>query len=335
MSSPSTSIAAPTDASSTSSPSLKQLKESLRLDLSSSSSTRKQNFNADLLSIIKSPNFEKIISQSLTQAVAPTTPTPTKILYPSEVTLAQRQYAQGFIDALTQVQQLNGFVPTPTLLNSPSLFTSLIPSVASSSAEQSKTISSPVLTSPTREPFSVIMQAMSGMGNLAYGFPQLTSAQLTYNATSQATTASTSTVINPPPPVKTEVLQGASDESKESSYDMYSGENDGEACSSTRSNGSPRSQDELLMSSFSSDAYDAAEQERKKLERKRARNRLAATKCRQRKLQKISELEKMVGDEKTTANRLSEELKSLQASIDQLRQVLQEHRSRGCVIPSK
>lgn len=43
-----------------------------------------------------------------------------------------------------------------------------------------------------------------------------------------------------------------------------------------------------------SDTYDALEQEKKKLERKRARNRLAATKCRQRKLQKINDLEKQV-----------------------------------------
>lgn len=44
----------------------------------------------------------------------------------------------------------------------------------------------------------------------------------------------------------------------------------------------------------SGDSYDALEQEKKKLERKRARNRLAASKCRQKKLQKISDLEKQV-----------------------------------------
>lgn len=40
--------------------------------------------------------------------------------------------------------------------------------------------------------------------------------------------------------------------------------------------------------------FDEMEQERKKLERKRARNRAAATKCRLRKVQKINDLERQV-----------------------------------------
>ncbi|VDM29283.1 unnamed protein product [Toxocara canis] len=62
---------------------------------------------------------------------------------------------------------------------------------------------------------------------------------------------------------------------------------------------------------------------------------MAATKCRQRKLQKISDLERQVNEEKATGNRLSQELKLLEASIAQLRQTLHEHRNRGCVIPTK
>lgn len=59
-----------------------------------------------------------------------------------------------FLDALNHVQQLNGFVPTPTLLNSPSFLAPLIQSVSSSTSnEQSKTVTSPVLTSPTRFPY--------------------------------------------------------------------------------------------------------------------------------------------------------------------------------------
>lgn len=40
------------------------------------------------------------------------------------------------------------------------------------------------------------------------------------------------------------------------------------------------------------------DQERKKLERKRQRNRQAASKCRQKKLERIAELEAQVKDEK-------------------------------------
>uniref|UniRef100_A0A0M3I478 Jun domain-containing protein n=1 Tax=Ascaris lumbricoides TaxID=6252 RepID=A0A0M3I478_ASCLU len=77
--------------------SLKQLKGSLHLDLSSATSSKKQNITADLLSLIKaSPSIEKFLSQA-----SATTPTPTKVLYPTDVTLAQRQYAQGFLGMST------------------------------------------------------------------------------------------------------------------------------------------------------------------------------------------------------------------------------------------
>uniref|UniRef100_A0A915PP89 BZIP domain-containing protein n=1 Tax=Setaria digitata TaxID=48799 RepID=A0A915PP89_9BILA len=125
-----------------------------------------------------------------------------------------------------------------------------------------------------------------------------------------------------------------------STYDAYTtseSNHEMEACaSSLRSSASPRSQEEhVFMGPFTGDSYDALEQEKKKLERKRARNRLAASKCRQKKLQKISDLEKQVEDEKLRAIRLNESLKLLETSITQLRQLLHEHRNNGCPISAK
>ncbi|CAG9530948.1 unnamed protein product [Cercopithifilaria johnstoni] len=145
---PSAAAATTADLSTPNAASLKQLKSSMHLDFSSPTSSKKQIISADLLDIIKaSPTIGKMFSQGTT------TPTPTKLLYPSEVTLAQRQYAQGFIDALTQVQQLNGFVPSPALLNSPSFLAPLFQSVTASTSnnDQTKTVTSPVLTSPNRQ----------------------------------------------------------------------------------------------------------------------------------------------------------------------------------------
>ncbi|EJW85219.1 hypothetical protein WUBG_03872 [Wuchereria bancrofti] len=89
---PSSAAGTTTDLSTTNTASLKQLKNSMHLDFSSPTSSKKQVISADLLDIIKaSPTIGKMFSQGTT------TPTPTKLLYPSEVTLAQRQYAQGFI----------------------------------------------------------------------------------------------------------------------------------------------------------------------------------------------------------------------------------------------
>uniref|UniRef100_A0A0R3RJY4 Jun domain-containing protein n=1 Tax=Elaeophora elaphi TaxID=1147741 RepID=A0A0R3RJY4_9BILA len=89
---PSSAAAATADLSASNAASLKQLKNSMHLDFSSPTSSKKRLINADLLDIIKaSPTRGKMFSQGTT------TPTPTKLFYPSEVTLAQRQYAQGFI----------------------------------------------------------------------------------------------------------------------------------------------------------------------------------------------------------------------------------------------
>ncbi|MCP9261987.1 Transcription factor AP-1 [Dirofilaria immitis] len=138
-----------------------------------------------------------------------------------------------------------------------------------------------------------------------------------------------------------------------STYDAYAtseSNHEMEACaSSIRSSVSPRSQEEHVFMGRFSTYYGkkwtcgSGQQivmviatmpwnRRKKLERKRARNRLAASKCRQKKLQKINDLEKQVEEEKLRASRLNENLKLLEASIAQLRQLLQEHRSNGCSI---
>jgi chromosome segregation ATPase len=73
------------------------------------------------------------------------------------------------------------------------------------------------------------------------------------------------------------------------------------------------------------DALDAA-----KGERKRERNRLAATKCRERKLQRIQALEVEVKIEQTTEAQLQTQMQQLRSDIERLEEVLREHRKRGC-----
>lgn len=57
------------------------------------------------------------------------------------------------------------------------------------------------------------------------------------------------------------------------------------------------------------------DQERKKLERKRARNRMAATKCRQRKLERIQELEAQVQLERQKGASLQSDIELLRKTI--------------------
>ncbi|XP_060085648.1 transcription factor Jun-like [Ylistrum balloti] len=73
-------------------------------------------------------------------------------------------------------------------------------------------------------------------------------------------------------------------------------------------------------------------QERIKLERKRARNRVAARKCRTRKLERISRLEDRVSDLKGQNSNLASTASSLRDQVCKLKQQIIEHVSSGCQI---
>lgn len=73
-------------------------------------------------------------------------------------------------------------------------------------------------------------------------------------------------------------------------------------------------------------------QEKIKLERKRMRNRMAASKCRKRKLERISQLESKVKDLKGENSELANVVKKLKESVYVLKQEVIDHVSNGCQI---
>merc|ERR1712004_830534 len=73
-------------------------------------------------------------------------------------------------------------------------------------------------------------------------------------------------------------------------------------------------------------------QEKIKLERKILRNRLAASKCRKRKLERISQLEVKVKDLKGENSELYNVVKKLKQSVANLKQEVIDHCSSGCQI---
>ncbi|KAI5625947.1 transcription factor jun-B, partial [Silurus asotus] len=75
---------------------------------------------------------------------------------------------------------------------------------------------------------------------------------------------------------------------------------------------------------------DMENQERMKAERKRLRNRLAATKCRRRKLERISRLEDKVKVLKSDNAGLSNTASMLREQVAQLKQKVMTHVSSGC-----
>ncbi|XP_044138850.1 transcription factor jun-B [Bufo gargarizans] len=72
------------------------------------------------------------------------------------------------------------------------------------------------------------------------------------------------------------------------------------------------------------------EQEKIKVERKRLRNRLAATKCRKRKLERIARLEDKVRELKSENSGLSGTAGALREQVEQLKGRVREHARHGC-----
>lgn len=72
--------------------------------------------------------------------------------------------------------------------------------------------------------------------------------------------------------------------------------------------------------------------EQKKLDRKRARNRMAASKCRQRKIERINELEDQVRIYKDEGLMLQNQIQSLKQEVIDLNEAINRHRSSGCSI---
>lgn len=77
---------------------------------------------------------------------------------------------------------------------------------------------------------------------------------------------------------------------------------------------------------------DMDTQEVMKLERKRARNRVAARKCRTRKLEKISRLEERVSELKGQNSELTQTASSLRDQVMQLKKQIMDHVNSGCQV---
>uniref|UniRef100_A0A0N5AR23 Jun domain-containing protein n=1 Tax=Syphacia muris TaxID=451379 RepID=A0A0N5AR23_9BILA len=127
---------------------IRKIKETLRLELPTNLTTFKRHHDVttptDLFNLYKNSalgEYEKIIAD----ATPLSTPTVNAFLNPKEVSIAQQSYAQGFLDTLKRVQQMNKFIPTSTLLNSPGFVPTLINNLgAQAASEQTSLAKSPI-----------------------------------------------------------------------------------------------------------------------------------------------------------------------------------------------
>lgn len=85
-----------------------------------------------------------------------------------------------------------------------------------------------------------------------------------------------------------------------------------------------------LPAGMSVSPMDPRSQERMKLERKRARNRVAATKCRRRKIEKITNLDDKVKELVKQNDEIEDKINICKQDVARLRQLVKEHQLRGC-----
>jgi len=86
----------------------------------------------------------------------------------------------------------------------------------------------------------------------------------------------------------------------------------------------------ISTSLIPSQPIDMTAQEEEKLDRKRQRNRVAATKCRKRKIERITQLEQEVRELNDSLQKRLKQKRELEIEVDEIRNRLKIHIKQGC-----
>ncbi|XP_059878795.1 transcription factor Jun [Delphinus delphis] len=303
----------------------KILKQSMTLNLADPVGSLKPHLrakNSDLLTSpdvgllkLASPELERLIIQSSNGHIT-TTPTPTQFLCPKNVTDEQEGFAEGFVRALAELHSQNT-LPSVTSAAQPVSGAGLVaPAVASVAGGgggggggggfgASLHSEPPVYANLS----NFNPGALSGGGGGGGGAPSYGAAGLAFPAQPQQQ--------QPPPPppppphhlpqqipVQHPRLQALKEE--------------------------PQTVPEMPGETPPLSPIDMESQERIKAERKRMRNRIAASKCRKRKLERIARLEEKVKTLKAQNSELASTANMLREQVAQLKQKVMNHVNSGC-----
>lgn len=299
---------------------IKMLKRTMTLDLDSNSKLlnpqKKQKFTALLTSPdmhmlkLASPELERLIIAQ--NGMVTTTPTPTSFMFSKNVTEEQEQYARGFVDALVHLHQ-NGTGPNQNGVQvnangenmlAPEFitmgggnYTILQPQGQSVSLNQSTTASSTVISTAglcnNRSDSVDSTRCLTSLANI----PPSYSSSMSLAVSSSSYVPNSSSFFSTIPTIKEEPQTVPS-----------------------------------MRSTPPLSPIDMENQEKIKLERKRLRNRIAASKCRRRKLERIARLEDKVRLLKGENSELSTVATRLRDQVCQLKQQVMEHVKSGCQI---
>ena len=246
--------------------------------------------------------------------VTTTTPTPPRFLQPSApVTEEQEMYAQGFLDALDQLQC---DVDPKTVQNANTQLSSVIHHTHSHSTNNLTTSSqfdaNPSLASAA--PTYVTATTMDLIPNISHGttYPSVSVAlQTGYNSSAYPVM----NVYSSPHTV---------DASQYGAFSVHAAAGGVHPFTSMNP--------DMLRELQSVVPADMKTQEQLKVDRKKARNRIAASKCRVRRLQRESDLSTKVKLLREHNLNLNDEVNGLREQICDLKRALIQHMKTGCQI---
>ncbi|KAM9435911.1 transcription factor Jun [Clarias gariepinus] len=283
----------------------KALKHSMTLNLSDPSSALKPHLRPKANEILTSPDvgllklaspeLERLIIQS-SNGLITTTPTPTQFLCPKNVTDEQEGFAEGFVRALAELHHQH--MPPSSVTTTPQ--TTINNSMA------------PVSSMAGGAVYSTVRSEPPVYADLSTFNPAITTAP-SFTSANPAMSSYTTTSMPPPPPqqqqqhtlaVQHPRLQALKEE--------------------------PQTVPEMPGETPPLSPIDMESQERIKAERKRMRNRIAASKCRKRKLERISRLEDKVKTLKSQNSELASTANMLREQVAQLKQKVMNHVNSGC-----
>ncbi|CAO2588125.1 Transcription factor Jun [Lemmus lemmus] len=253
--------------------------------------------NSDLLTSpdvgllkLASPELERLIIQSSNGHIT-TTPTPTQFLCPKNVTDEQEGFAEGFVRALAELHSQN-----------------TLPSVTSAA----QPVSGAGMVAPA---VASVAGAGGGGGYSAslHSEPPVYANLSNFNPGALSSGGGPQQQQQPPQPphhlpqqipVQHPRLQALKEE--------------------------PQTVPEMPGETPPLSPIDMESQERIKAERKRMRNRIAASKCRKRKLERIARLEEKVKTLKAQNSELASTANMLREQVAQLKQKVMNHVNSGC-----
>ncbi|TNN32851.1 Transcription factor AP-1 [Liparis tanakae] len=242
---------------------------------------------------LASPELERLIIQS-SNGLITTTPTPTHFMCPKNVTDEQEGFAEGFVRALAELhhQHMPGTAGSASVTSDP---------------QSGANAALPPVLSVTGAP---LYNNNNNNNNAAMRSDSPVYEDLdTFNPAPSYTAPAMSFPTSAPPP----------------QLPIY-----GQQSRLASLKEEPQTVPEMLGDTPPMSPIDMENQERIKAERKRMRNRVAASKCRKRKLERISRLEDKVKNLKCQNSELASTANMLREQVAQLKQKVMNHVNSGC-----